>query len=765
LPYAYTANSAIVGTIANWTVTPPLSAILAAAANTNNILWSMGSTVSASTIAVSRSWSDLPSCASTPITQLVKKIIPFFTATPAGPAVTVCENAVSTFSIATTQATAAGAILTPEVYKWYLADPLKGSIINGQGTALVNVAWNKLNGSPTVTLKCDITICGMVYTFVYNVTITGAPTIAAVTPNPIAPICSGLPVIFTATNVVGAAYTWAFNDGTIPSSGGTTNVATCTFTNLGSAANVVTYTVTCTNSCGSSGSKTATYTVNPQPNSSIAPAGPFTYCTGSAFLQPISITTANGTPTLQWSFNDIGIQPQKNITGATSTSLILRNSPFPIVATPLATTSEGSYYCTAIMAGCTTIVGPVIVQYQTCATPCTPLAPAGISAITVATAPIACLQAKASAIVTGTIGTNIFAGGINWSSSGAYTISAAASTTTAGTSITATSPTFNYAIPGIYTISVAVDYKDASNTALICVQKKSQIISIPIKASAECKWICNATNNGYDLVCKNTSSLLAGTSLTSTNWRKNGVSFSTASTFTLTGLAAGTYTIDMTAVAGTGAANTCTATTVVTRPSLPIAGFSALTTHTLLPTSKSCEGREIMLTNTSTVVPPNTIDWVEWGFGDNTSSNIKSFTPYTAINKQLGKTHLWLSASMPVYTLTVKDAAGCTVTTTQIFSIKQNWITSGNFNYNPIGGQSPCIGNFANAIVKNNFTFGSAVLPLVFDWKNLTIPVPPAGSTNSFVPPLNMSGAYWVKVSDADNCFTNFNPSLAVGVP
>jgi PKD repeat protein len=761
LPYPYSANSAIVGTIGNWTVTPPLAAILASTANTNNILWSMGATVSAATIAVNRSWSDLPSCASASITQLVNKIIPFFTATPVGPAITVCENSVTTYSITTTQATAAGTLLTPEVYKWYLGDALKGSIVSGQGTAQVQVAWNKLIGSPTVTLKCDITICGTVNTFTYNVTITGAPILTAITPSIIAPVCSGVPVTFTATNIAGATYSWAFSDGTLPTSGGTTNVATCTFTNLGNVTNTITYTVTCTNSCGSSGSRTATYTVKPQPNSNIAPAGPFTFCTGATFLQIITITTANGAPSLQWSFDDAGAQPNKNITGATGASLILRNSPFPIVPSPLATTSEGAYTCLATLAGCTTLVGPVNVVYQTCATPCTPLAPAGISAIAIATAPIACLQASGTAIVTGTIGTNIFAGGINWGSSGTYIISAAASTTSAGTSITCTSPTFNYAAPGIYTITIAVNYKDAANTALVCVQKKAQTVIIPIKAAMDVKWVCNGTNTGYDLVCKNTSSLLAGVNLTSTNWKKNGVSFSTASTFTLTGLAAGTYTIDMTAVAGTGAANTCTATTVVTRPSLPIAGFTALTTHPLLPNSKSCEGREIMLTNTSTVVAPNTIDWVEWSFGDGSKSNIKSFPPYNAVNKQLGKVNPALPTNS-VYILTVKDAAGCTNASTQTFSIVRNWITSLNSNYNN-SPQNICLGILVTLpIQKDILPLTNAVGPFQFNWKNLTMPVPPAGTSNSFVPPLNMSGAYWVKVSDADNCFTNFNPGLAV---
>jgi hypothetical protein len=373
------------------------------------------------------------------------------------------------------------------------------------------------------------------------------------------------------------------------------------------------------------------------------------------------------------------------------------------------------------------------------------MSPAGISNFSLSNS---CGEIQTSCNTSGTIGTNI--NSFNWylTGPGSYTSS--------GTATQNQSMVYTVDKAGIYNFEINVQYKDANNPSINCSVSEDDYITVPLIADFLKAIICNSSGTSYDLQFTDHSSVYPANTTLSYQWRVNNILVSTTSNFMLSALAPNSVqNVEFTVSDGI---NTCTKSIQIIIPALPNADFSATTTYPGSPSNpyKSCEGREIELTNLSS--PVADIKFYEWDFNDISTSNQKdpvkvySYSGYVQGNNGFADIYL-----------KVTNNYGCFDELTKYVNVYENSLT---YDLNPTSYiphiNDYCYGNsLSNSISINNLTEGTQ--PWAYQWYKETNILPnQLGSTLTGTPALPGTGAYWVMVTDANNCYKAINPTPAM---
>lgn len=691
-----------------------------------------------------REWEDIPNCVSANFSKTINNIV--VTGIITGNTTTV-EDGTESYTLNLT-----GGVV-PENIVWTVTPSEYAGVTSGQGTNTVDINFlnHPYNPQLNVTILCNVTKCGVTTVIPLPVSVLSGTQITSIS-GPTT-ICSGDNSTWS-VNTTGAAPSaieWNFGDGTVitPSAAGqpfsSVSHSYSNFTN-----NNLVFTITASAYTGSNPSPASVYTQNvtvqPQPNVGLSPANVETYCP-TIGTYPVTVSnTSIGSFTYQWYFFATNASGPLAIIGATGTSYTI-NSTIPNT-NPISTTSDGDYWCvvTNIGTGCSTASNHKTVL-KSCSNPppggCTPMAPYGITNYSVTNN---CGDIQASCTTTGAIGVNI--------NSYSWQLTGPGSYITSGTATQNQSMVFTVDKAGIYNLEINVQYKDVSDPTQNCPISEDDYITVPLIADFLKAITCNTNGSSYDLQFTDNSSVYPANTALTYQWKVNNVVVSTTSNFMLSALTPGSVqNVEFTVSDGT---NTCIKSVQITIPSLPIADFSANTTYPNNPSSpyKSCEGREIVLTNLST--PASGIKFYDWNFNDNSHSTqidpvkVYAYSGYVQSNNGIAE-----------IILKVTNNYGCYDEITKNVQVFPNSYQAGNPQYNSTVSDF-CFGHpLSTAIVINSPSGGSS--PFTYQWYKETTSLPgQVGSTLSGTPTLPGTGAYWVMVTDAHNCIKAINPTPAM---
>lgn len=717
-PYTYTADY-LAETVTNWIIVGGVASGTTSTTSIGNSVAVVWNTTGTKTLTAFRTWEDIPGCSSEGFVKTIHQIV--LTGQIIGTD-NPCEDATYNYALNLNN----GA--TGEVYEWSVSPSSMGSINSGQGTTSCNVTFNHYAPtSASGTIVCKVTKCGGTTTFIRQVGVQMATSITALTANP-ASLCSGVPtgIAFTVTTAEASAssFIWDFGDGQTATT--STNQTNHVYTNTTNDNQTFVVSVKAVSSCNGTISAAATTNVivHAQPNASISPGGVTLLCPGDSWPLVTTISnTSTGNFGYQWYQNGVLIP------GATGLS-------YPV-------NSVGDYYAvvTNTEYGCTTKTNVRTVVFNpNCNPNCTPVGPAGISNFDVEL--IGCGMIQATCNTAGTIGGNIIsyqwelvAPGINPIPSGTETINSS----------------HIYAIdkPGEYQVKLHVTYQNSDPNGDPCVITSFGNIIVPVIADFKWGMAC-VGNNGYIVTLTDNSAVYGNMYVSSRQWKINNmVQANVSSTFEYTvpsNLLGTNLTVDITVDNGSGFP--CTATQAISVPNLPVADFTTITTNNTFPSSRSCEGREVVFTNTSS--PMATIISNIWDFGDQTSfhgmSPIKEYTINTA------------SAPENV-TLTITDKYNCNNTKSINLTIDKNYLSAQSlsnsfYTINPT--TPPCYVPGQTVNVAVNLNGGS---PNAFEWYKEVDQITAPNLANINV---NSQGAYWVKMYNDKFCYKAINPTPAV---
>lgn len=732
-PYTYSTD-VIKNAIVYWTVT---GGTIQGSSIGNSITVEWNSTL-AKTISVHREWEDIAGCESGEYQKNIYEIV--VNGTISGDA-SVCQDKTHNYEIDL------GGVLG-EMYNWKLFPSNVGSISPGQYPFQCSVTFLYLAATTTVncTLTCEVTKCGITTPIDFPISIEPNTRITSLDVQPSTTICSGESVTFTANTDGSAAdhFIWDFGDGTILTS--TTTQVTHPFTNTGSIDQIFTVSVQVVSSCNDAVSAVVTVdiTVKPEPNAYLSPGGIIKFCPPMVSNIDLSIVNSSGSFTYQWMFDDgnTGGYPIDGATGINYTVTPAATVTIPATVPP---TNLGEYWCvvTDLNTLCTKETNKIlIIEDPDCNNQCIPEQPAGINNFSVTLT--GCGQLYATCTTLGSPGPsgnivsyqwNVYYGG--------------ATCTATGTATQHQSQYYTFNKAGIYTIELEVKYKNSVPNGPDCIVKKSDSEIVPYVAEMQWGLVCNGNSNGYVYLLEDFSSVFPTYSITQYQWSVDGSVVGTSSSCTPDATSGTTQTIEL--IVSDGTSYPCTTSVQVNVPDLPDPDFTAVTTYSGNPTNpyKSCEGREIEFTNTST--PMNNIIFHEWDFEDVTYSHmVDPIKVYNVVNDDDFDA-----------LLTVTDKHGCTNSISKTIEVYDNNLQAidpipGN-QYDPPSSE-PCYNEFLDSPIVPLITGGSGTI--TYQWYMGTQPISFTGST--LTGPIIESGGYWVKITDENNCYKNINPMPAL---
>ena len=736
--YSYTYTTDVVpNTITNWLVTGGNFS----GSSTGNFVSVIWDTSPNKSITAYREWENLSGCISQDFSKTINHIVVGGNITGSS---TVYEDGTDSYSMDLNNG------LIGETYFWGITVPggsNVGSISPGQLPNEINITWLHLGANATCIVYCKVTKCGLTETFTFPVSIEQNTQITSLVASANT-VCSGEPVIFTATTIGAPASYFIWDYGNLTPPNCTAIACTTSYSNFTNSPTI--YAVTVKAVCSTNGLITSTATINisvdPQPNAFLSPASNEIYCSLPYPNYSLVISnTSSGSFTYEWHFDDVGtaggvqIQLPPTTTNYTVAPPIYPNTfPFP------SSTCNGEYWGVVknTVTGCTTKTNTKLIDKYCIggSTSCTGVPPVGISNMNYTLT--ACGQVQVTCSTLGNIGVNIDS--YSWS-----VVNAGAPFITTGvlSQTEELSPFFSFSKAGIYKIQLCVFYNNASTGGPTCPEIEYIYVDIPLVA--EMKWgiICDIPNQSYKLILQDYSSVFPGNSINSWEWKVNGQQVSTAATCTTSVAAGATHNVEL--IVDNGTTYPCTTSTTITVPAFPVASFTATTTYDGNPSNpyKSCEEREIVFNNTST--PMNSIISHHWNFDDYTYSHMVDPIKTYEISYQ----------QLDYYPeLTVTDQYGCTSSESKQITVYDNTLNFPLNAYSPLS-QEVCQGTAIQTIgytLNNNGT-----MPYTWQWY-IGPDLIPSSTANQLFGALPASGAYWVKITDANYCYKEINPTPAI---
>jgi PKD domain/Secretion system C-terminal sorting domain len=728
-PYTYIAHNTIPGTIFNWQTAPLNTDVPLPASGLNGDLIGLNWNAAPNPriLELRREWAEVPGCLSGAVTLAISNKLTVGTLT--GSIAPHTEDCASTFTLSG---------VDPDFIEWSFVTASAGSITAGQGTKVVSVLWNHLTGGTiTTNVKCKYTICGVPYTTLLLVTISKAPAISSITGN--VTVCGGITTntfIFNANTAYGTPTKYEINWGDITEqviSTAYTISKTHIYINNTSAPISFIISARVHSGCSNtwSAAKTFTITVNPSPAFNFTGASSIDYGNCGVlppFSSTLSVAISNGGSPYNyiWSglasgsgsgVGTVGSVPCNNFLGVGLYSLSITNVWGCTAAHDLAI-SSGCYN-----GGC-----PTSCYYDQVSSTgnCNTL----ITSVSL-TQPNNCVPINTT-----------------WS-----IIPSAGVIPSSGTGLTTGSVVFTN--PGPYTIIFKGDFPSQNGYCQNTMQKAISPGNIPVIGY---KFACNGTNNGYNIIATDNSTV-TGVAPTDRKWiLDNNVLYSSIidpNVITINGLLPGSVHQLKLGVSYTSGAM-CYSDVTVAVPNLPQATYS-ITTQDPLSTStalSSCEDQKVYFIWTGSSPTFSNLYSSKWTFGDGTESWIWPNTNRVYKYNSSG----FNSNSTKFY---IKDIFGCDASKNIIINILENSMVAPTSNTYALSPNNMPICGGQPVAITCNVTGGNT--PLSFNWftENTYLPSLPQSNPTTVTNVNKGSGTYWAKVTDAHNCFKNVNPGLA----
>ncbi|RMG97227.1 MAG: PKD domain-containing protein, partial [Chloroflexi bacterium] len=254
--YTYTAFSSIGGVVYEWDVLngSPSSG----SGNVINVTWDPN-VPGPYCLSVRHRMINTPNCPSDWVTMCVDTLAAPVVAISGGNG---CVNQITSYT----------ATVIPDAdYYWSVTPSSMGSVVNGQGTPLVDIQWNSTAGTATIQLR--VKSCNTVVNTNLNVALQPEPT---VNPTLSGPLCEGGSVTLNAGSW--ASYQW--------STGATTNPITISSEGF--------YTVTVTDANGCTANSNVFVKEHPLPVASISSPDPLVHCIGSSYAVNLFALESSG---------------------------------------------------------------------------------------------------------------------------------------------------------------------------------------------------------------------------------------------------------------------------------------------------------------------------------------------------------------------------------------------------------------------------------------------------------------------------------------
>jgi hypothetical protein len=644
---------------------------------------------------------------------------------------TVCANTAATYSLSQ----------TADSYEWQILDPIRGSIVQGQGERTIGVQWNQTPVPTTAILRVRPRLCDQVRPWVVKTIVIRSiapPTLS------IPPAVCAWDTITASTTTISTGYQWSASDGWVVGPQGPT--VSLVLTKIGTAQ--VALTVQQPDGCATATTAFVQLQVREQPTVLVSTAGKRSYCTLDTIETILSGVQAQGY-TYTWSRDGIAL-PGANTVDYTATlpgdyrlkvttaeGCAATSPPITIGVQPCTTYRLLNCYDDSLYQQATetwqlqlccvyelSIDGIVSADYDTtCNAYYTPAEKCPeLPNFTVQLDTNRCGRVYARL---NQLPANWTA--IRWSMGDLQPVNPLLLNNT-------TAVGYSYLAPGTYTITAEVTIADSSNGTR-CIYRPTATATYRFKPGLRAIVLCDTGGRYMELV--NTTTLGPGPAPTfwdvsvydSTQqfWnyldtlppgRRLRYPIPTDTAYALRlELATGDLTQD------------CTLDTTVQIPAAPKARFAAPAT--------ACAGVPVVFADLST---PQTdlVQWL-WNFGDGAS----------LLKKEGIRTYVQPN-SFPT-SLTVTDRFGCTHTAVDTIAVKANEM-DGNFLPSPI--PSACAGD---SIAISWESIGFDIGPFVYVWST-------GATSDTLVITQTTAVSVWV-VSQSTLCRQRFGPVDAVVYP
>ena len=692
MPYSYTYTNTVPNTLLVWQVTGGTIQ----GDNTGEEISVVFGATGPYEVKVQRRSLNAQACESGFLTKNVNKIVITPVITNNDGLSLFCPSSITSFTVNL------GGI-DPDVLTWEVVSDTTpensnfGNIISGVNSTTITVGFNEISTTPNGILRLTVIKCGITEIVDYPVTIMTLPNISIGTISNVCPLNNTITVPVSTPGITSGTLTFDFGNGNTYGPVNVNGLGSYTINNLfsntttGNISQILTVTLNSPNGCNYVPTASKNVTVYPETNINISPGYSVTICPEESYSHTLTASFSTGitnTAGIKWYKNNVEID-----SGTTTYTINNTTQPSPQGVYRVEVTDDN---------GCTVSSQSINIS-ESCDTtdPCE----VGFIQQPVLTWEWNCDE------ITANVDADPMPDSIFWTGGSLLTLDNGQETPDV---------VFTTDVPGTHLIIVDLTYGD-------CVIRKSVMAVKNYEPKLTFTMQCNETAGSYNVTLHNNSTV-AAINPADITYTFTGPGIPTGSgsgatqSYTLTGLAPGTYNYTLT-LSAPGKPDCSVTETLVLQP-MPSADFT-------LSGNEFC-AEEVITGTITSYDPQNTYLWKFDGtsfYASGQATELNITNPGVKDITLLVTTPQGCSVESPLQTIEIKQAS-----------------FEGEFNPSEI---NICEGTTAPAISYQNYNNFDPD-PSGYIWMKGNQQV---GTGTTFTP--TESGIYWAVLIDADDCKFN----------